>query len=134
MTSNTHFLTTNKGGLRIITFNNPKKRNALNTNDYADLANLLNQAATDESVNVVALTGSGNFYSSGNDLSALLSNSNFETALDLSQIVIRNLVHAFIKFPKLLIGVVNGPCIGITATTVVLCDIVYAVDTVSRSH
>lgn len=45
--------------------------------------------------------------------------------------VLRAMIAAHIEFPKLLIAVVNGPCIGIAATTAALCDIVYATDNVS---
>lgn len=36
------------------------------------------------------------------------------------------MVNAFIKFPKLLVAVVNGPAIGIGGTVIALCDIIYA--------
>lgn len=48
-----------------------------------------------------------------------------------AQRVLKSMVSAFIQFPKLLIAVVNGPCIGIAATTAALCDIIYATDNVS---
>lgn len=38
------------------------------------------------------------------------------------------MVTAFINYPKIIISVVNGPAIGIAATTAALCDIVYASD------
>ena len=40
-------------------------------------------------------------------------------------------VGSFIDFPKPLIGVINGPAIGISVTTLGLFDIVYASDRVS---
>lgn len=49
-----------------------------------------------------------------------------------AQKVLKSMISAFIQFPKLLIAVVNGPCIGIAATTVALCDVVYASDNVSE--
>lgn len=126
----TQFLITNRDGLRIITINNPAKKNALNKEGYVEFVKALNEAATDDTVNVVAIIGLGDYYSSGNDLNALMQEPDFGAALDLSQVIVRNMIHAFIKFPKLLIAIVNGPCLGITATTVALCDIVYATETV----
>lgn len=37
-----------------------------------------------------------------------------------------NMVNAFIRFPKLLVAIVNGPAIGIGGTIIALCDIIYA--------
>lgn len=37
-----------------------------------------------------------------------------------------NLVQSFIRFPKLLVAIVNGPAIGIAATVIALCDVIYA--------
>lgn len=41
--------------------------------------------------------------------------------------LLRNVVLEMIRFPKLLIGAVNGPAIGFGVTTLALCDVVYAV-------
>lgn len=49
-----------------------------------------------------------------------------------AQKVLKEMISAYIQFPKLLIAVVNGPCIGIAATTAALCDVVYASDNVSQ--
>lgn len=37
-----------------------------------------------------------------------------------------SMVQAFIRFPKLLVAIINGPAIGIAATVIALCDIIYA--------
>lgn len=36
------------------------------------------------------------------------------------------MVKSFIRFPKLLIALVNGPAVGIGATILGLCDVVYS--------
>lgn len=46
--------------------------------------------------------------------------------MDKALTILRDMVNAFINFPKILVGLVNGPCIGIAATTVALCDVIYA--------
>lgn len=90
----------------------------------------MNAAATDDSIKIVVLTGAGDFYSSGNDLSALMQEAtaadNFEHLLKEAIFTcMGNMTRAFYSFPKVLIAVVNGPAIGIMATTVVLCDVIY---------
>lgn len=81
---------------------------------------------------VVAITGEGPFYSSGNDLSAFLETEDPIEALRLAKPILRQIIRAFYTFPKLLICVVNGPCIGIAATTAILSDVIYASETVNK--
>lgn len=125
-----HLIVEQFGTVRRITINNPRKKNALNLQAYGDLTDLLNAADRDDSVSVVVLMGAGDFYSSGNDISAILtSNQSVEERLKTSNGKLSNMVKAFYSFSKLLVGVVNGPAIGIAATTVILCDVLYMVDT-----
>lgn len=114
-----------KDGIQTIKFNRPLKRNALHHQMYVDLTAALYSAAEDDDVKLTVLTGEGNYYSSGNDLtSAMRGASN----LHESVLTVRNCVDAFISYPKLLVAVVNGPAIGIATTTLGLCDLVYASD------
>lgn len=125
---------TNSGGLRIIAFDNPLKKNAINAVTYVGLAVAINDAATDDSVKVLALTGVGEIFSSGNDIGNRKVDVDFEKYADDAIVRLRNLTHAFIRFPKLFIAVVNGPSIGIAATLIALCDVIYATDTVNDQH
>jgi enoyl-CoA hydratase/carnithine racemase len=56
------FLVENKNGSKIVWFNNLRKRNALNKKAYIELANILNDAAKDDAVKCVVLTGKGDFF------------------------------------------------------------------------
>ncbi|XP_058059097.1 enoyl-CoA delta isomerase 2 [Anopheles bellator] len=113
-----------------VTLNNPRKKNALNKQAYQDIGNVLNAANQDNTVNVVVLTGSGDFYSSGNDISSIVAEEGpVDEKLAQGNTILRDMVRAFIAFDKLLIAIVNGPAIGIAATTALLCDVVYMVDT-----
>ncbi|KAF7275790.1 hypothetical protein GWI33_011262 [Rhynchophorus ferrugineus] len=67
------------------------------------------------------ITGAGDFYSSGTEFTI---QNNESDPLD----TVKDFIQAFIDYPKLLIAVVNGPAIGIAATTAALCDIVYCSD------
>lgn len=115
--------------VRIIRLNDPRRKNALDAVAYREIARALNEANADPTITTVAITGNGDFYSSGNDIKAAFStmtSDNPETAIKESNERIKNLVNAFICFEKLLIAVVNGPCLGIAFTTAVLCDVIYA--------
>lgn len=63
--------------------------------------------------------------SSGNDLTPSLNDSESLTLTQQVRTPAWTLINAFIKFPKILICLVNGPCIGIAATTAALADIIY---------
>ncbi|KPJ07194.1 Enoyl-CoA delta isomerase 2, mitochondrial [Papilio machaon] len=112
---------TNKDTIKVIRFNKPQKKNAIDGNMYYRVTKILNEAAIDDSVSMVVLTGTAEFYSSGNDVSNSGSKSE-----DVHMKLLKDFIEAFIKFPKLLIAIVNGPAIGIAATTLALCDLVYA--------
>ncbi|CAE7879966.1 ECI2 [Symbiodinium sp. KB8] len=115
-----------------ITMDRPSKRNAITFEMYMEIQAAMDAAAADDSVSVVVLTGSGEFYSAGNDL------SNFTKAMppggpaelaEQAAVVLEGFVGKFIDFPKVLVAAVNGPAVGIPVTTLALCDIVYASST-----
>lgn len=120
-------------GLRVIEFNNPTRKNAINRPSYIRLYQAMEEASADDSVSVIAVTGVGEYFSSGNDIGNLAGSDNIETMLDESIVIVRRLVHSFVRCPKLLVAVVNGPAIGIAATLAALCDVVYASETVSST-
>lgn len=117
---------TYQGGIKIVQYNKPNKKNAIDGEMYKRVISILNDAATDENISVMVLTGTGDFYSSGNDFSTPrdTSSSNHLT-------ILKDYINAFIMFPKLLVAIVNGPAIGIAATTLALCDLVFASENVS---
>lgn len=60
------------GKLVIIQLNVPKRKNALTATMYAEITNILKEASNNPNISVVAITGTGDFYSSGNDFGAIL--------------------------------------------------------------
>ena len=57
-----------KDGIRTIKINRPTKKNAFSLDMYNSFAKALEDAAVDEKTKFVILTGSGDYFSSGNDL------------------------------------------------------------------
>jgi enoyl-CoA hydratase/carnithine racemase len=64
-----HFLLEKKGHIATLTFNRPEKRNPLNEEVMLELESLLHEVRDDRDVRVMILTGTGNTFSAGADLS-----------------------------------------------------------------
>merc|ERR1712054_237347 len=93
---------------------------------YREIMEALSFASEDPSVAVTLVTGAGNYYSSGNDLSNFSRLQNpTRTAAEAKDLLVE-FVGSFIDHPKPLVAGVNGPAIGIAVTTLALCDAVYA--------
>lgn len=69
------FLLTKDGPLATLTFNQPEKRNPLNIEVLLEMEDLLHSVRDDPAVRVVIVTGSGNSFCAGADLSALKGSS-----------------------------------------------------------
>ncbi|XP_057653930.1 enoyl-CoA delta isomerase 2 [Diorhabda carinulata] len=111
-----------KNGVKTIKVNRPWKKNAFNMEVYKTLTTILNKDANNDKIAVTLLTAVGDYFSSGNDMSTSMQDP------DIAMKAVEDMVEAFINYPKLLICIVNGTAIGIGATLVTLCDIVYASD------
>jgi len=125
--SNDPLVITVENQVKKIRFNRPDKLNAFTVEMYLQITDELNSASKDDSIKAVIITGTGNYYSSGNDLSVFT-----KAAKDLKafakeggQIMV-NFIDAFIDCEKPVIAVVNGHAVGILATTLGLCDFVIA--------
>lgn len=64
-------LTSTKQGVLTIKLNRPAKMNAITIDMYRAIPKILEDASKDNSIKMVILTGTGDYYSSGNDLSKL---------------------------------------------------------------
>jgi len=121
---------TKHAGLRSIILNRPDKLNAFNNDMYNEVLEQLGEAAKDEETTVTTITGAGKYFSSGNDMTSFSEvppGGRREFSTLKGERLIR-FVDAFIDFPKPLVGVVNGPAIGIGCTMLGLMDVVYALD------
>uniref|UniRef100_A0A8D0MJJ3 Enoyl-CoA delta isomerase 2 n=1 Tax=Sus scrofa TaxID=9823 RepID=A0A8D0MJJ3_PIG len=120
---------TSEDGITTIRLNRPAKKNALTTQMYRDIMRAL-EAASEDSSRITVLTGSGDYYCSGNDLTNFkdIPPDKVEERAQSSAVLLRDFVDCFIDFPKPLIAVVNGPAVGISVTLLGLFDVVYASD------
>ena len=120
---------TNKNGLLTLRLNRPKKYNAITSEMYLKISDTLESAAKDSEVKLALLTGTGSYYSAGNDLTAFVKHAAepVEAAKRAVKILDR-FIGSYIDFPKPIVAAVNGPAIGITVTTLALMDIVWAAE------
>jgi len=113
----------------IITINRPEKRNALNIQTRAEGAAVLDELRADDSVRVVVLTGAGDkAFIAGADIAEFAE----RTALQQREVMLdRSLFNAIDGFPKPIIAMVNGYCLGGGCEVALACDLRVASDKAS---
>jgi methylglutaconyl-CoA hydratase len=117
------------GGIARLTLNRPDKRNALDASTIAALTAELQRCAADPKVRVVQITGAGEVFCAGADLSEMQAQARATEA--------ENLVHARLlatllgeldSMPKPTLARVNGDGYGGALGLMAACDIVVAAD------
>ncbi|MCP4435538.1 MAG: enoyl-CoA hydratase/isomerase family protein [Actinomycetia bacterium] len=112
-------LSEDSGGARVLTLNRPDALNAFNQVLWYSLAAALEDAAADDSVRCVVLTGTGRAFTAGQDLDEMSDPTVFED----SEPGYERLMPVVEEFPKPLIAAVNGLGVGIGLTLLLHCDI-----------
>ena len=97
----------------------------------AELGAALDATAADPEVKAVVLTGTGDDYSAGVDLSGALRLGHPRELRRLIVQANRALFEQFIRFPKPILVAVNGRAIGAPVTSATLCDAIVASDRAS---
>ena len=97
-------------GVAIITINRPEKRNALNIQTRLEGAAVLDELRADDSVRVVVFTGAGDkAFVAGADIAEFAN----RTAITQREVMLdRSLFNAIDGFPKPVIAMINGYCLG----------------------
>ena len=105
-------------GVLTITMNRPTRRNAFNSEAFLAMRDAFAEANADSRVAVVLLTGAGDDFSSGLDLSAIDMNPDEEPPFEL-------MMDAICAFDKPLVCAAMGCAIGFGATVLFHADVVY---------
>ena len=118
-----------RGRVAIITINRPEKRNALNIKTREEGAALLDELRNDDSVGVVIFTGAGDkAFIAGADIAEFAGRTaNMQREVMLG----RSLFTAVDTFPKPIIAMINGYCLGGGCELALACDIRIASETAS---
>lgn len=116
-----HVLIEKKGAVGLITISRPDKRNALDRATHHQLLEAFDTMRLDPGVRVVVVTGTGKAFISGLDVGELKGKSPLE--------IHRRMLHdpsaidAAGNFPKPLIAMINGYCLGSGNELALACDI-----------
>ncbi|AZQ65806.1 enoyl-CoA hydratase/isomerase family protein [Silicimonas algicola] len=113
-----------EGGLRILTLDRQEKANALTREMLVALAEQVEEAASDEAVKALVLTGRGKVFSAGADLEAARAGLATDPAWE-------RLSGAIALAPILTIAALNGTAAGGALGMVLACDLRVAVPTAS---
>lgn len=114
-------------GLLEIIINNPKMKNAIGSPPEKKMVELINGAQDNKDIKVILLHG-GRFFSSGNDLSALVgfTGGDIEKAAHEGvNVIMVNMLMAINQSRKPIVAVVRGFAIGIGYTLLSHCTFVY---------
>ena len=112
-----------------ITLNRPDKRNALDDEIVSEVKDALGEAARDETVRVVLLTGAGKDFCSGADLAALRRISEASVMENVADA--RNLAELFIEMrrhARPIVAAVRGRALAGGCGLATACDIVLAAE------
>ena len=117
-------IATSTTGVRTITLNRPEKLNAVNPRLADELPRAIDEAARDDAVRVVVITGAGRGFCSGLDLSEppRLPDGDLRARLDALAWVGRWVVTA-VQCEKPLIAAINGSAAGAGFGLALACDI-----------
>ena len=115
-------------GVATITLNRPQQLNAVNRVMAEEWRAAIDEAAADDSVRAVLITGAGRGFCVGQDLSTL------KDALSGGEILRRMynpILHALRSLPKPVIAAVNGAAVGAGMNLALACDVRYAAENAS---
>jgi enoyl-CoA hydratase len=126
MADNNVVLIEKKGAIAIITINRPDKLNALSPDVRVGLAMALEQIRLDDDVRVAIITGAGEkAFIAGADIAEFKGKSGVE---GYHYIQTGDIYSAIERFPKPVIAMINGFCLGGGCELAMACDIRIASD------
>jgi enoyl-CoA hydratase/carnithine racemase len=104
-----------------IRFNRPEKKNALTRAMYDGVVAAFEAADNDPAIRVIMLTGTGDTFTSGNDIKDFQQRAESRNASDDSPFLT-----ALSTLRKPLLAAVNGAAIGVGTTMLAHCDLIVA--------
>jgi len=114
-----------EGAVATVIINRPDQRNALDAAAKALLLERLRQAAGDEAIRAVVLTGAGSAFCVGQDLGehAQALAADPATAFDTVDEDYNPVITLLATMPKPVVAAVNGTCVGAGLSLALACDL-----------
>jgi len=123
-----------RGGVEVLTLNRPEKRNALNKELLAALADTFAELETDDAVNAIVLTGAGDrAFCAGMDLAEFAAGGGGgstiaeQTEADDSVVPSRHQIVSW-EYPKPIVAALNGAAVGGGFEILMACDLAVAAE------
>jgi enoyl-CoA hydratase/carnithine racemase len=123
----TVLLTEDRGAVRVLTMNRPEKRNALNSELTQGLLDALRKADADDAVGAIVLTGAGQGFCAGADLSEFKDLQAGVAAENRAELTMQ-LHLAFSRISKPVVSAINGHAMGGGAGLAIAADIAVMAD------
>ncbi|MCC4275029.1 MAG: enoyl-CoA hydratase [Marinomonas sp.] len=109
-------------GVQVVLLNRPDKKNAITVDMYQAMSDVLHQAELRDEIKVTIIAGAGPDFSAGNDI-----NDFVEIARSPEKMAsVMSFLQALTSYKKPLIGCVEGWAVGVGATMMLHCDMVFA--------
>lgn len=116
--------TVSENGICTVRLNRPERKNALDLQMRTELRNFFLSVREDEQVKIIILTGEGDVFSAGGDLSA---SQGIRAAAGRKRLQTgHELITAILQLEKPVIAAINGTAAGAGISLALACDLVYA--------
>src|SRR5437762_5979427 len=117
-------LSRKEGSVGYVIFNNPERHNAVSLDMWQAAGKMLDEFRNDNNIKVVVVTGAGGkAFVSGADISRFEKERSSEDAVAHYNVVVERSYAAFHEFPRPVIAMIRGYCIGGGMGLATCCDI-----------
>ena len=115
-------------GVKTLRMNRPDKKNALTNEMYHTLTDEMISADGDDSIGAVLFLGAGGAFTSGNDVGDFMKQATSQAPVEEGGRGVARFLRQQVEGKTPLIAGVEGLAIGVGATMLFQCDLVYAAD------